>query len=154
MFVSGFWVTGLPRSTQIILSSGSRVSSMSRPRRAVEIDTRTMPSGRSGGKAATGSRTGSLSDEQLMARLKDGEMEMLGELYSRYGGLVRAAITRAAPEISLAELDELTQDVFIAIGDSSSRYDERNKLKGWVYGISSRKARLWRRNTWPANGRP
>ncbi len=49
VFVSGFCVTGLPRSIQATRSGGSCVASICGPNRAVEIDTRTIPSGRSGG---------------------------------------------------------------------------------------------------------
>ena len=52
VLVSGFWQIGLPRSTQIIFSGGSFCSNISRPSRAVEIETRAIPSGFSGGKKA------------------------------------------------------------------------------------------------------
>ena len=57
--VSGFWGIGLPRSTQATLTGGSVSLGRSRPSRAVEIPTRTTPSGSAGGKNATGSLTSS-----------------------------------------------------------------------------------------------
>jgi len=88
------------------------------------------------------------SDDQLMANLARGEVSVLEELYYRYDTLVRKAIVRCAPEISLAKLDEVVQDVFLVINKIAERYEERQKLQAWIYGIAARKARTWRRNTW------
>jgi RNA polymerase sigma-70 factor (ECF subfamily) len=89
-----------------------------------------------------------IADERLMARLAAGELEALGELYRRHGPLVRSAITRYAPEISAAELDELVQEVFLTVSDTAARYQEQQRCKAWLYGIAVRKARSWQRTTW------
>jgi RNA polymerase sigma-70 factor (ECF subfamily) len=89
-----------------------------------------------------------LSDEQLMAMLADGQMEPLGALFVRYGGMVERALGRLAPEISRAELEELGQEVFLTLSDTAARYEERTRLRAWLYGIAVRKAKSWRRTTW------
>jgi RNA polymerase sigma-70 factor (ECF subfamily) len=89
-----------------------------------------------------------LDDRQLMLRLKKGDIRCLGELYLRYGDMVKAALSRFAPESAAADVDELCQDVFLALNDSKKRYQERTKLKAWIFGIAVRKARMWRRKTW------
>lgn len=89
-----------------------------------------------------------LSDEQLMAGLAQGRIEPLGALYMRYGAMVRRALRRLAPEISRAELEELGQEVFLTLSDTAARYEERTRLRAWLYGIALRKAKSWRRTTW------
>ena len=89
-----------------------------------------------------------LDDRQLMRKLKDGEIRALGELYLRYGNMVKRALARFAPEMADADVDELCQEVFLALNDSCRRYEERTKLKAWIFGIAVRKSRMWRRNTW------
>jgi len=88
------------------------------------------------------------SDEQAMADLAQGRMEPLGTLYTRHGAMVRRALRRLAPEISRAELEELSQEVFLTLSDTAARYEERTRLGAWLYGIAVRKARSWRRKTW------
>jgi RNA polymerase sigma-70 factor (ECF subfamily) len=96
----------------------------------------------------TGEILEELSDEQLMARLADGRMRALGTLYVRHGTMVKRALVRLAPEISRAELEELGQEVFLTLSDTAARYEERTRLKAWLYGIAVRKAKSWRRTTW------
>jgi RNA polymerase sigma-70 factor (ECF subfamily) len=89
-----------------------------------------------------------LNDEMLVEMLKEGDIRALGELYPRYGSMVKAALQRFAPEMGGADVDELCQDVFLALNDTINRYEEQSRLKGWLYGIAIRKAKTWRRNTW------
>ncbi len=87
-------------------------------------------------------------DEQLMAVLATGEMYPLARLYTRHGGMVRAAIHRHAPEISVAEAEEVGQDVFLALARSAGRYRKSGRFKAWLFGIAVNKTRSWRRSTW------
>jgi RNA polymerase sigma-70 factor (ECF subfamily) len=89
-----------------------------------------------------------LSDARAMADLAQGRIEALGTLYMRHGAMVRRALKRLAPEISRAELEELGQEVFLTLSDTATRYEERTRLRAWLYGIAVRKAKSWRRNTW------
>ena len=87
-------------------------------------------------------------DDELMAILATGEMYPLAALYSRYGKMVRTVIRRFAPEISVAEAEEVGQDVFIALARSAGRYRRSDRFRAWLYGIAVNKARGWRRSTW------
>jgi RNA polymerase sigma-70 factor (ECF subfamily) len=87
-------------------------------------------------------------DEQLVAILATGEMYPLAKLYVRYGAMVKEAIRRFAPEISIAEAEEVGQDVFLALAQSAGRYRKNGKFKSWLFGIAVNKARRWRRFTW------
>jgi RNA polymerase sigma-70 factor, ECF subfamily len=89
-----------------------------------------------------------LDDKQLMRKLKDGEIRALGEIYLRYGNMVKSALARFAPEMADADVDELCQEVFLALNDSCRRYEEQTKLKAWIFGIAVRKSKMWRRKTW------
>lgn len=83
-----------------------------------------------------------------MERLADGDIRALGTLFLRYGEMVRNALVRFAPELAAADVEELSQDVFLAVYDSATRYQDQKKLKSWLFGITVRKARAWRRKTW------
>lgn len=89
-----------------------------------------------------------LSDGELMNRLGRGDSHALGEIYQRYVGVVRTALTRSAPELPRAQREELTQDVFVALLEQARRYRDEERLRAFLYGISVRKARMWRRQTW------
>ncbi len=80
---------------------------------------------------------GDLSDEELMVRLSRGkDWQPLGELYRRYGAMVKSAITRVAPELDRAERDDLCHDVFLVLGKSARRYTEQLRFKAWLYSIA------------------
>ena len=53
------------------------------------------------------------TDDQLMSRLAEGETRVLGELYTRYDRMVKAAICQFAPEMSRADIEEVAQEVFV-----------------------------------------
>ncbi len=88
------------------------------------------------------------SDDRLMSRLALGETDALGELYVRYERMVKATLCHFSPEMSAADVEEITQEVFIAVHDMAPRYKPQSKFRAWLWGISSRKASDWRRKTW------
>ncbi len=85
------------------------------------------------------------TDEALMSRLASGDMEALGTLYRRHGGMVKRAVRRFAPEISEGELEDLVQDVFLQLRRSARYYREQSKCRAWIFGITAQLARNWRR---------
>ena len=87
-------------------------------------------------------------DSLLVERLKAGDMKALGEMYIHYGAMVKGALLRYAPEMAGADVDEVCQDVFMALNESIGRYEEQLKFKNWLFGIAVKKSRTWRRNTW------
>lgn len=89
-----------------------------------------------------------LTDEQLIQLWTQKQKEPLGILFDRYQQMVKGAVCRFAPEISAAERDELTQDIFMAVGESAFRFPVDTKFKPWLYGIVINKTRKWRRTTW------
>jgi len=85
------------------------------------------------------------SDEDLMLQLSNGNLEALGFLYNRYGRMVRSAIARLAPNVSAHQLEDLTQETFLALVDSAPRYQEQARFKSWLYSIAVRRTKEWRR---------
>ena len=77
-----------------------------------------------------------LGDEQLMRILASGHSEPLGELYIRHSAMVKDAMMRFCPEISIAEAEEMVQDVFLVLNRKASKYREQMKFKAWLYGIA------------------
>ncbi len=83
-----------------------------------------------------------------MARLKGGDMRALEALYMRYGNMVQAAIRRTVPRMNNADVEELTQDTFIALVQSAEGYAAGRRLKPWLYGIAVHKAAGKHRMDW------
>ena len=89
-----------------------------------------------------------VTDMQLMSRLAEGEMEALGQLYLDYCTMVKRALRRFAPRITEAELDELSQDVFLELQKSAKNFPEGVSLKTWLYAIAANTARNAGRKSW------
>ena len=89
-----------------------------------------------------------MTDEELVSRLAVGEMDALGGLYTRHKGMVCTALQRFSPAASAAEIEELAQDVFLALPAAAKRYEERSRFKSWLFGIAVRKARGFSRRAW------
>jgi RNA polymerase sigma-70 factor (ECF subfamily) len=89
-----------------------------------------------------------LTDEQLMRILASGHAEPLGELYIRHSAMVKDAMMRFCPEISIAEAEEMVQDVFLVLNRKAPKYREQMKFKAWLYGIAVKTVSSWRRTYW------
>ena len=90
----------------------------------------------------------SASDEALMAELKAGNLEALGVLYARYGRLVYSLASRYGQLTARADVEDLGQEMFLAIAASAHRYKETGSVRGWLCGVVIRKARESRRRSW------
>jgi len=83
-----------------------------------------------------------------MARLAENDTGVLAPLYARHAPLAKRALRRFAPECTAAELEELLQDVFVALFESASRYPVGLGVERWLWGIAAKTALQWRRKTW------
>ncbi len=83
-----------------------------------------------------------------MKLLADGHTECLGELYVRHSAMVKDAMMRFCPEISIAEAEEMVQDVFLVLNRKAAKYLEQTKFKAWLYGIAVKTVSSWRRTYW------
>ncbi|MDX2454747.1 RNA polymerase sigma factor [Desulfosarcina sp.] len=87
------------------------------------------------------------TDTQLMNRIASGETIYLGELYRRHNRKLKAALYHWVPEMTQEDIEDVCQEVFIALGKTAKNYKDISKFKSWLYKIASNKALSWRRNT-------
>ena len=90
----------------------------------------------------------SATDEELMVAIAAGDLSPLDELHKRFASGLRSTMARIVPEMPIAVIDDLTQDVFVEVCQAVENYEERNRLRSWLFGIAVRKALAWRRRTW------
>ncbi|MCP4678645.1 MAG: RNA polymerase sigma factor [Deltaproteobacteria bacterium] len=88
------------------------------------------------------------TDAELMEMLAKGEMDPLGEIYLRYGGAVRSLLWRLLPGRAASDAEDLCQEVFMTVYETAARFQLDREIRPWVYGITVRKARSWRRKSW------
>jgi RNA polymerase sigma factor (sigma-70 family) len=87
-----------------------------------------------------------LTDEALIKGVALGNGKMLGQLYSRYGSIIRATIKQWYPGFAWEDIEDLVQEIFIAVGASSKKYKEQNSFKSWLFTIAYRKSADMRRS--------
>ena len=69
------------------------------------------------------------------------------EVFREHGAFVFRLLRRLG--VPDADLDDLTQDVFIIVHRSLDRYEERNQIRAWLYRICVREASRLRRSRKP-----
>jgi len=79
-------------------------------------------------------REAEASDAELMARLANGDIGALGELYDRHQAPVRRFVTRATG--GGEDVDDLVHTTFLAAAKSAGRYDGRPSCRPWLIGIA------------------
>ncbi|MBN2528096.1 MAG: RNA polymerase sigma factor [Deltaproteobacteria bacterium] len=87
-----------------------------------------------------------LNDDALMAQMVDGDLTVLGELYLRHSAMVHGALGRFAPLMPDAEIQEMSQEVFMLLCKKARHYRQQGKFRAFLYGIAVKKARTWQRN--------
>ena len=76
------------------------------------------------------------SDAELMARLAEGDIGALGELYDRHQASIRRFLTRATS--GSGDVDDLVHTTFLTAATSAARYDGRAACRPWLIGIAVR----------------
>jgi RNA polymerase sigma-70 factor, ECF subfamily len=71
------------------------------------------------------------------------------EVFREHGAFVFRLLRRLG--IADADLDDLTQDVFVSVHRSIDKYEERNHLRAWLYRIAVREASRHRRSLRPTS---
>jgi RNA polymerase sigma-70 factor (ECF subfamily) len=80
-----------------------------------------------------------LADEDLMARVRDGEIVAFEVIYDRHSGVAFSLAYRICGTRASAE--EVVQEVFLALWRSAERYDRaRGSVRTWVLGIVHNRA--------------
>ena len=75
-----------------------------------------------------------LTDEELMTRVRGGAGEMLGTLFDRYHGKLFSYFVRLTGDRTLSE--DLVQDVFYRILKRRSTYRPGSPFRPWMYQIA------------------
>ncbi|MBN2181462.1 MAG: sigma-70 family RNA polymerase sigma factor [Sedimentisphaerales bacterium] len=82
-------------------------------------------------------------DKVLIEAVFAGEKEAFGELYDRYAPLVRAVCYDKTG--SLADAQDLAQDVFLRAYERLGRLREPDRFGRWLIGIARLRCKEWRR---------
>jgi RNA polymerase sigma-70 factor (ECF subfamily) len=75
-----------------------------------------------------------ITDEALMADVRDGSREAFATLFDRYRQAVWAFFRRRVPDRGRAE--ELTQDTFVAVLEGAGRYAGRGPFRSYLFGTA------------------
>lgn len=75
-----------------------------------------------------------VSDEELMIRCRNGDMSAFELLVSRYQNAILNFIYRSIGDYHQAE--DLSQETFLRVFKSASRYEPRAQFKNWLYRIA------------------
>jgi RNA polymerase sigma-70 factor, ECF subfamily len=76
-----------------------------------------------------------LSDQDLVARARQGSEKAYRELLGRYQRPVFSLIYRMVRDRELAE--DLAQETFVRVFNNIDRYDDRYKFSSWIFKIAS-----------------
>ncbi len=76
------------------------------------------------------------TDEELVRRAQAGEVEAFNLLYDRY---LTAVFRRVSYSVPQADIEDVTQDVFIAMLRSLKDFRGESKFRTWLYTILGRK---------------
>jgi RNA polymerase sigma-70 factor (ECF subfamily) len=85
-----------------------------------------------------------VSDAELLARLANGEIGALGELYDRHHEAIRRFLARATSDAE--DVDDLLSATFLAAAKSAPRFDGRAACRPWLLGIAAQYLRRRRQS--------
>lgn len=75
-----------------------------------------------------------MSDEQVMAKVKNGQLEQLNELFNRYSRRLYGYFLKST--LSKDDSDDLTQDLFIRVMKYRKSYKEGQRFEVWIFQIA------------------
>src|SRR5262245_36830125 len=84
-----------------------------------------------------------MNDAELVRKAMAGDQEAAGAIYDRYAALVRVILLEATG--SLAEANELVQEVFLRALGGLAGLRQPELLGGWLVGIARRQGADYRR---------
>lgn len=87
-----------------------------------------------------------LSDEALMARIREGELEHAGLLFERHHGALYSFFVHTTRQRAVSQ--DLTQDVFVRVLTYRTSYRPGARVRPWLHRIARNLlAEYWRRLT-------
>ncbi|MFQ3567564.1 MAG: sigma-70 family RNA polymerase sigma factor [Aggregatilineales bacterium] len=75
------------------------------------------------------------SDEHLAKKAQLGDRDAFFELYERY---LRRVYNRVKSKVPEHDVEDVTQEIFIAVVRSLENYEQRSRFSTWLYTIVSR----------------
>ncbi len=75
-----------------------------------------------------------MTDEHVMARVKNGQLDQLNELFGRYSRRIYSYFLKST--MSKDDSDDLTQDLFIRVMKYRKSYKEGQRFEIWVFQIA------------------
>src|SRR6266536_3095652 len=88
-----------------------------------------------------------MDDDELIARLADGDDAALRELFTRHAPWLAARLRAMLPA---ADVEDVLQETFLAAWRGARGYRPEGAAGGWLWGIARRQAALWLRRRGPA----
>jgi RNA polymerase sigma-70 factor (ECF subfamily) len=86
-------------------------------------------------------------DDELVARIADGDDTALRELFARHAPWLAARLRAALP---VADVEDVLQETFLAAWRGAGGYQPQQACAGWLWGIARRQAALVLRCRGPA----
>jgi RNA polymerase sigma-70 factor (ECF subfamily) len=87
---------------------------------------------------------GRISDDELVASIRAGNLSGLGILFDRYGSDVRRLLVRLG--VSMRDVDDLVQDTFLDCVGAAATYKPGLAVRSWLFGIAVILVRRHRRS--------
>lgn len=75
-----------------------------------------------------------ITDEHLMAQIRNGQLDQLNELFSRYSQRIYNYFLKST--LDRDDSDDLTQELFIRVMKYRKSYKEGQKVQFWVFQIA------------------
>src|SRR5687768_5360954 len=76
-----------------------------------------------------------VSDEQLAKLAQQGDKEAFLSLYNRY---LNRVYNRVKSKVPYQDVEDVTQDIFIAVVRSLDSFEQRSRFNTWLYTIVNR----------------
>src|SRR4051812_27704844 len=83
-----------------------------------------------------------MDDDELIARMGEGDDSALRELFSRHAPWLAARLRAVLPA---ADVEDVMQETFLAAWRGAGSYRPQGAGGGWLWGIARRQAALWLR---------
>jgi RNA polymerase sigma-70 factor (ECF subfamily) len=97
--------------------------------------------------ALQSNRVSEMNDDQLLSAVIRGDSDALRELFERHSPWLAARLRRSLPADAV---EDVLQEVFIAVWRGAGRYQAQGDVGAWMWGIARKQAALWLRK----HGRP
>ncbi|HUQ98237.1 MAG TPA: RNA polymerase sigma factor [Gemmatimonadaceae bacterium] len=88
------------------------------------------------GQPASHANLTSRIEPQLIARVRSGDLQALGELYDSCGPRLLSLAYRLTG--SLADAEDVVHDVFLGLPEALRSYEERDRPRAWLNKITAR----------------